>query len=63
MQPSMDDTFEGTASDWNTDFKTKCVQHQSMSEVQREDVLPALLVADEQRSRDEPEIAANTSTQ
>ena len=34
-----------------------------MSEVEREDVLPALLVADEQRSRDEPEIAANIATQ
>ena len=34
-----------------------------MSEIKREDVLPALLVADDERSRDEPEIAANISTQ
>ena len=34
-----------------------------MSEVKRDDVLPALLVADDQRSRNEPEIAANIATQ
>ena len=59
MQPSMDNTFEGTASDQNTDFKSKCSQRLPMSEVKRDDVLPALLVADDQRSRNEPEIAAN----
>jgi len=34
-----------------------------MSELKRDDVLPALLVADDQRSRNEPEIAANIATQ
>ena len=34
-----------------------------MSEVSRDQVLPSLLNADPERSRDEPEIAANIATQ
>ena len=34
-----------------------------MSEVSRDQVLPSLLSADPERSRDEPEIAANIATQ
>lgn len=35
----------------------------AMSEVSRDEVLPSLLTADHERSRDEPEIAANIATQ
>jgi predicted O-methyltransferase YrrM len=34
-----------------------------MSDINRDDVLPALLLADDLRSRDEPDIAANIATQ
>ena len=34
-----------------------------MSEVSRDQVLPSLLSADPERSRDEPKIAANIATQ
>ena len=34
-----------------------------MSDIKRDDVLPALLLADDKRSRDEPDIAANIATQ
>lgn len=59
----MDSPFQPTACGFGTVFKTNGLRGVTMSEVGRDQILPSLLNADHERSRDEPEIAANIATQ